>query len=98
MALWTTWPRLLKQAALWIRPETLKPTALIGFWKVGVNMKRFAASKLESYMLKSELTRVNSGYGFLYEMNRRTETERLLSELHKVYGLRRVSKSVFWKR
>ena len=61
-------------------------------------MKRFAASKLELYMLKSELKRVKSGYGFLYEMNRLPETERLLSELHNVYALRRVRKSVFWKR
>lgn len=61
-------------------------------------MRKFAGSKLELYLLKSEVKRVNSGLGFLYEEWRLPETQRLLSEWHNVYALRRVNKSVNWKR
>ena len=61
-------------------------------------MKRFAGSRLELYLLKSERERVLNGYGFGYEIERLPETERILSEIHNIIALRKVSKSVSYRR
>lgn len=61
--------------------------------------KKFAGSKIELYLIKSEYKRVLKGkdYCFLYEIDRFNETKRILESLHNKYALRRVKKSVSYR-
>lgn len=61
--------------------------------------KKFAGSKLELRLIKSEYNRVLKGndYCFLYEIERFNETKQLLETLHNKYALRRVKKSVSYR-
>lgn len=62
-------------------------------------MKKFAGSRLELYLIKSEYKRVLKGsdYCFLYEAERFEDTRKLLSELHNAIALRRVRKAVYYR-
>lgn len=60
-------------------------------------MKKFAGSKLELYLLKSEKKRVERGICCLYEESRYPQTVEILESLHNKYAIRRVKKSVFYK-
>lgn len=61
-------------------------------------MIKFAGSKLELQLLKNEVWRVYNGYGFLYEVWRIDETEKLLNSLHSRIALRRVKKAVYYRQ
>lgn len=63
-------------------------------------MKKFASSKLELYLLKSEIKRVENGIGFLYEESRYNESLKLLNSIHSRIALKRVkfNKNIYYKR
>jgi len=63
-------------------------------------MRKFASSKLELYLLKSEIQRVESGNGFIYEESRYNETLKLLNSIHPKIALKRLkfNKDIYYKR
>ena len=63
-------------------------------------MKKFASSKLELQLLKSEIERVENGNGFIYEELRYNEILKLLDSIHPKIALRRVrfNKNIYYKR
>lgn len=62
-------------------------------------MKKFAGSRIELYLIKSEYKRVLKGseFCFEYEAARLPDTIRLLNELHNTIALKRVKKSVKYR-
>lgn len=63
-------------------------------------MKKFASSKLELYLLKSEIKRVKSGNCFMYEESRYNDTLKLLNSIHPKIALKRVkfNKNIYYKK
>lgn len=63
-------------------------------------MKKFLSSKLELYLLKSEIERVKNGNGFIYEELRYNESLKLLNSIHPKIALKRVkfNKNIYYKR
>ena len=61
-------------------------------------MRKFAASRLELWLIKNEAQRVHNGHGFLYEEHRIEETEKILNSIHDKIALRRVKKAVYYKQ
>ncbi|MCU7556550.1 hypothetical protein [Macrococcus capreoli] len=62
-------------------------------------MKKFAGSRIELQLIKSEYNRVLKGmdYCFLYEVSRFEDTKQLINSLHNRIALRRVNKVVEYK-
>lgn len=63
-------------------------------------MRKFASSKLELYLLKSEIKRVENGNGFIYEETRYNDTLKLLNSIHPKIALKRVkfNKNIYYKK